>query len=145
MKHRKQSSASKPRRISPVFWLGLLAIVIEVAVVLRLNQSPLLEAPGLLDLSGPSARAGDVVGQSQVKRYTAAEAAAVIHQNYAAGVPGPGVGVTKITFQYRSKLPTNEIITVYGRAYLPDAPSEHLPVFAFAPGTTGIGDECAAS
>lgn len=36
-------------------------------------------------------------------------------------------------------------MTVYGRAYLPDTGAKDLPVFAFAPGTTGIGDQCAAS
>jgi len=80
-----------------------------------------------------------------VEHFTPAETAALIRHNYPAGVPGEGIGVTKITFHYRTQLPDGQMTTIYGRAYLPDNGQGNLPIFAFGPGTTGIGDECAAS
>jgi hypothetical protein len=92
--------------------------------------------------TGP--HAGQFLGQDSLEHFTAEQAAALIKHNYPTGVPKT-VGVTKIVFHYRSQLPTGEFVTVYGRAYLPDDPRKDLPTFAFAPGTTGIGDQCAPS
>jgi hypothetical protein len=93
----------------------------------------------------PPPKAGDVVGQDVIQPLTATQTAALARQDYGAATLPVSSGITKIIFHYRSQLPTGELITVYGRAYLPEAPKKGLPVFAFAPGTTGIGDECAAS
>ena len=50
------------------------------------------------------------------------------------------------TFSYTMLDTNGKTITVYGRVYLPaDGRSTNLPIFAFAPGTTGIDDQCAAS
>ena len=136
---------SKTKRLRPISWLGLLLIVVEVALVYRLNQAILPHDFGILDLAAPSAHAGDVIGRETIQYYSPADASKIIRRNYTAGIPGPAVAIEKITFRYRSQLPSGEMITIYARAYLPDNCSTGLPTFAFAPGTTGIGDQCAAS
>jgi hypothetical protein len=88
---------------------------------------------------------GSVLGVDSTQRFTLAETVALAKENYGAQAQIVTTPVTKISFHYRSELPSGEPITVYGRAYLPDSPLTNLPIFAFAPGTTGIGDRCAAS
>jgi hypothetical protein len=88
---------------------------------------------------------GDILGIDSVQTFTPVETAALARQNYGAATLPVTVGVTKYTFHYLSQLPTGQQITIYGRAYLPSDLNKNLPIFAFAPGTTGIGDECAAS
>jgi hypothetical protein len=107
--------------------------------------TPLPEAINKALPTPPPPKAGDLIAKDQTKAFTQAETIAAARQNYGAATPAIGTAVTKITFHYRSQLPTGELITVYGRAYLPESPAKNLSVFAFAPGTTGIGDECAPS
>jgi hypothetical protein len=104
----------------------------------KLNVSP-FETPA------PAASAGDLITVDKVEPYTAQAATVVARQNYGAAAPPVATGITKVTFQYRSKQLNGEWTTIYGRAYLPAEPASNLPIFAFAPGTTGIGDKCAAS
>jgi hypothetical protein len=103
--------------------------------------------PGVINsLPTPAApKAGDVIAKDETKAFTQAQTIAVARQNYGNAALPIATAVTKITFHYRSQLPSGELITVYGRAYLPESPAKNLPVFAFAPGTTGIGDICAPS
>lgn len=91
------------------------------------------------------ALAGDVVTVEAVQVYTPQEADALVRQNYGAGASPVTTSITKIIFRYKSQLPNDQDITIYGRAYLPGSPGKKLPIFAFAPGTTGIGDICAPS
>ena len=88
---------------------------------------------------------GDLLGVDSAQTFTVAQTEALAKENYGASTPPVTTGITKYIFHYRSELPNGRQITVYGRAYLPAVPKTNLPVFAFAPGTTGIGDECAAS
>lgn len=140
-----------PLRRKLFLWLGLVIVLVELAVAYRLSDNPSIDTFGSvtpLKSATPTPappKAGDVIAQDAVEVFTAPQTTALIRRNYPAGVPGPGTGLTKISFHYQSKLPSGELITVYGRAYLPDNPRSDLPIFAFAPGTTGIGDQCAAS
>lgn len=90
-------------------------------------------------------QAGELLGIESVQPIRLSDAAALVRANYGAASPPVHTAITKITFRYRSKLPGGPFITVFGRAYLPESPQVNLPVFAFAPGTTGIGDKCAPS
>ncbi|HSX01236.1 MAG TPA: lipase family protein [Candidatus Saccharimonas sp.] len=88
---------------------------------------------------------GRILGVDAVQPFTVAEAASIAHENYGGLTPPVATAVTKITFHYRSYDINGQALVVYGRAYLPAEPTGRLPIFAFAPGTTGIGDRCAAS
>jgi hypothetical protein len=87
---------------------------------------------------------GRLIGVDQTRQYNGVEAAALIRQNYGATPIPAETAITKIIFHYQSQDLNGEYITVYGRAYIP-ASDKPLPLFAFAPGTTGIGDKCAPS
>jgi hypothetical protein len=95
--------------------------------------------------ASPDPQPGDLLNVLSVQDFTVAQADALAKQNFGASALPVTTGVTKITFRYRSELPDGQFIPVYARAYLPQNASKNLPIFAFAPGTTGIGDTCAAS
>lgn len=120
--------------------VGLTFVMAAYYLSQRLHQTGFT-----LDNTASTARAGDLIAVDSVTSFTPSSAAALSHQNYGAATPPITTGVQKIIFHYRSRTTGGGWITVYGRAYLPDNPASQLPVFAFAPGTTGIGDQCAAS
>ena len=88
---------------------------------------------------------GGVLNIESIQSFSVAQAAAVARQNYGTATLPVTTGVTKITFRYRSIDADGTPLTIYGRGYVPTGAKGKLPIFAFAPGTTGIGDECAAS
>jgi len=147
MKLFKHNHKGKPRshRVRPVFGFILLLTVFEAGVIFWVSRTPPPAGSSVLTTPSSPARAGTVVRIDSVEHFNPTTTATLIRHNYPAGVPKEGIGITKITFRYRSELPTGQLITIYGRAYLPDNGQTNLPIFAFAPGTTGIGDECAAS
>ena len=133
-------------------WI-LIFFIIE-AVVVWASQQRLFDSKSAVATPTPTPTAsptpsgsfsGQLLGQVSAEYFNKDETAAIIKANYPTGVPKGGVGVTKIVFKYRSQLPEGQFVTIHGRAYLPDDPRKDLPTFAFAPGTTGIGDQCAAS
>ena len=79
-----------------------------------------------------------------VANYPASTVSTLAAQDYGKTVPPSAHGVTQILFTYYSRDTQNQPIVVYGRAYIPQI-STAAPILAMAPGTTGIGDECAAS
>jgi hypothetical protein len=121
------------------YWLGL-----------RSPASPSLPTvaakPPASHAATPAApKAGDILGIDSVESLSPQATAALARENYGTSTLPVTTGITKITFHYVSQIPSGEQITIYGRAYLPDTLTKNLPIFAFAPGTTGIGDECAPS
>ncbi len=87
---------------------------------------------------------GQLLGVDSRQFFSQTQTQEVAHENYGAATLPASFGVTKITFHYRSSDLDGSLITVYGRAYVPTGKGTY-PVFAFAPGTTGIGDQCAPS
>jgi hypothetical protein len=87
---------------------------------------------------------GQVVAIDSTITIPAAQATDIAKQANGKYAVPVDVAVTKVIFHYRSQVESGEQVTVYGRAYIPTGNTK-LPVFAFAPGTTGIGDQCAAS
>lgn len=128
----------------PAVWLaaGIVLIGGAYALVQRSHRPGGLPS---LDYTAESARPGDLIAIDSVDRLSPEEAAATARANYGAATPAITTGVQKVIFHYRSRTVSGSWITVYGRAYLPDDPANNLPVYGFAPGTTGIGDQCAAS
>lgn len=133
------------RRGRRLAWLfGILGAMVLYWFVF-LGGPSTLYAPGFTPTLGPQARPGDVMSIDSVKTYNAAETTALIRENYGNAAPPATTSITKVTFRYRSELPGGQFIGVYGRAYIPAKPLGKLPIFGFAPGTTGIGDKCAPS
>lgn len=99
----------------------------------------------IIDHTVETAKPGDVIDVESVKSYTPTSTQQLVHENFGQATPAVTTSINKITFRYRSRTSGGVWLTVYGRAYLPDNPSGNLSIFGFAPGTTGIGDQCAAS
>jgi hypothetical protein len=128
-------------------WLGILGIAASAVIywMFFTGGPAALYAPGYTPAYAPSARPGDVMGIDKVENFSPSQTADLIKQNYGPTAEHPNVGLTKVTFHYRSELPGGKFITNYARAYLPTGATGKLPIFGFAPGTTGIGDECSPS
>jgi hypothetical protein len=140
-------------RRTPVWPLIALAFVFGIALVagywtrqsgrqVTLSTSP---SPKPIQSESPSDGAGSILGIDDVTHFTATEAEAISRQNYGSIAPVITTSLTKVTFHYRSFDTDKTPLIIYGRAYLPDTGEQKLPIFAFAPGTTGIGDQCAGS
>ncbi|HVQ44483.1 MAG TPA: lipase family protein [Candidatus Saccharimonadia bacterium] len=146
--HPKAKKGSAPRyRVRPAVILVLVLTLFEAVVVLWNNHVPAPDFTGATPAIPTQSRPapGNVVAVDSVEQFDSAKTTVVIHHNFPAGVPNEASPVTKVTFQYQSQLPGGEFVTEYGRAYLPTGDSSNLPTLAFAPGTTGIGDQCAPS
>lgn len=91
------------------------------------------------------ASSGKVVEQGEVVSYTAEQTLQLIRQtnkSYA----GPATPVKTQVFRYTMHDTNGQTVQVYARVFLPaTSTTASLPIFAFAPGTTGIDDRCAAS
>jgi acetyl esterase/lipase len=107
-----------------------------------LTASTIPSFPGLD--TGSRLEGGKIIRVESTEHFTAAQVHELSRQNFGPAAPTPQVGVTKAVIAYSSYGKDDRPITVYGRMYLPDG-SAKLPAMAFAPGTTGIGDQCAAS
>ncbi len=94
----------------------------------------------------PSANpsSGTVIEQGEVVNYSSEQTAALIRQANP-GYSGPAPALKLQAFRYTMKDPNGAEVKVYARAFISTASKEKRPVFAFAPGTTGIDDQCAAS
>lgn len=123
-----------------------LVIVYEAVQVLR----PAPKEPSVTSVAPKTkkppvmADAGKILAQAPAITFTPEEVEAQSRQNYAAYTPKPAYAVTKTEIQYRSYDQDGTPITVYARVFQPVGKAA-APIFGFAPGTTGIGDECAPS
>lgn len=91
------------------------------------------------------ASTGKVVEQGEVVSYTAEQTLQLIRQTNK-GYTGPATPVKTQTFRYTMNDTNGQTVQVYARVFIPSTgATNNLPVFAFAPGTTGIDDQCAAS
>lgn len=88
---------------------------------------------------------GKIVTTETVQTLTSAQTLALIKQTDP-GYQGTPAPIQMQTFSYTMSDTQGKTATVFGRVFLPaDSHSSNLPIFAFAPGTTGIDDQCAAS
>ncbi|MFO0955657.1 MAG: alpha/beta fold hydrolase [Candidatus Saccharibacteria bacterium] len=93
-----------------------------------------------------NATTGKVVEQGAVTSYTPEQVKAIIKETNPT-YTGPTPALKTQTFRYTMNDTSGKTVNVYARAYVQsDLPtSGQTPIFAFAPGTTGIDDQCAAS
>ncbi len=141
------SSASKKLRRTRRRLIVLTVLVVcamaalEVALVFQ-SQPP---EPGAKPSPTPSqADAGQILSRDSSAVLAPAQVEAVSHESYGAFTPKPLYGVRRTLVQYRSYDENRTPITIYARVYQPVGKTG-APIFAFAPGTVGIGDQCAPS
>jgi pimeloyl-ACP methyl ester carboxylesterase len=89
---------------------------------------------------------GKVISQEVIRNYSTEEVNALAKQNYGAEALPAKNPITKRLIKYTSVDTRGQQIEVYARIYLPrTVTSGKIPLISFAPGTTGVGDACAAS
>lgn len=95
--------------------------------------------------NNPATTTGKIVDQSPVQDYSPEQTRELIRQvnpNYQGTPPA----LKSQLFRYSMEDSNGTLTNVYARVYMPVVTKgSELPIFAFAPGTTGIDDQCAAS
>jgi predicted esterase len=139
----------QPRR--PHRWLILLFVALALGLAWLLlsgsqvvqRQSTVTQNKSLNKQAASST--GKVVEQGEVVSYTSEQTLQLIRQTNKT-YTGPATPVKTQTFRYTMNDTNGQTVQVYARVFIPaTGATNNLPVFAFAPGTTGIDDQCAAS
>lgn len=130
------------------YTLRFLALFLLVFLIwLALYKQP--DGSGFFDRAiGPrreSPSTGLIVSASEPTAFSLDQTNGLIRQTQGAGAAPAKYAVTKRLIAYTSQDTAERRLTIGGRIYLPSGATGNLPVLAFAPGTTGIGDQCAAS
>ena len=141
----------KPRSRKAHRWLVYVLIILALGITWLLlsgtqvvqRQSTATQNKSLNKKT--EASTGKVVEQGEVVSYTSEQTLQLIRQTNK-GYTGPATAVKTQTFRYTMTDTNGQTVQVYARVFVPSTgATEGLPVFAFAPGTTGIDDQCAAS
>ena len=134
------------KSLKPVFLMALA--VVGTILIVRYNLRPedakiVIQSNGLPQ-SKTSNRSGDIISQSRTSVFTPEEVRSVSRQNYGGYTPTPLNSVKKTTVEYYSSDLDGKPIKIYARIYQPIGKTK-VPIFGFATGTVGIGDQCAPS
>lgn len=125
------------------FVLTVIWLVVDrtPSVVRRMSS----ETQNLKGRTTETTSTGKILKTEPVQTLTSAQTLALIKQTNP-GYQGNPVPIQMQTFSYTMSDTNGTTTPIYGRVYMPvDTHSASLPVFAFAPGTTGMDDQCAAS
>lgn len=140
-----QSVKNKAQRRRKRLMTGLVLLVGLAAIGYWLSQrdsaSSLLQVP---QLTKPEPKGGKIVRIESTQVIPAASVKALSAQNFGPAAPEPKGDIVKAVIVYTSELPDGTVVNQYARAYVPQSGTK-LPALSFAPGTTGIGDQCAGS
>lgn len=146
----ERSKATQSGRSRRLFGI-LFVIAILGGLVWWWQTKPLLITRTKVDsettnnLIGPQASTGKITEQGVVQEYTPTQALELIRQTNP-GYQGTPPALKSQTFRYTMTDTNGLSAQIYARVYVPVLTrGAELPVFAFAPGTTGIDDQCAAS
>lgn len=123
--------------VGVLVWLG-------IAKLLGGSQGGLIPRFGTEDEGPPT---GVVRTLSEPQTFSLEQATAIIKQTNDIKVAAPKYPVARRNFTYTSKDTEDMVFPVGARLYLPEGlgSGQKVPTLIFAPGTTGIGDQCAAS
>jgi pimeloyl-ACP methyl ester carboxylesterase len=130
--------------------LGYFLTLVAIGLVwLLLNGSQVVNRQTTdtrnTNLQKTSATSGKVVEQGEVISYTSEQTLSLIRQTDKS-YTGAVEAVQTQLFRYTVNDPNGSTVQVYARVYLPSTKkTAKFPIFAFAPGTTGIDDSCASS
>lgn len=143
----------KQRLISRALWaiLFIEAIGIAVLVLYFYVFLPRPKQPADVQVTkqevikkAPEVKTGKIVTEETARTFSVPEVQRIILQTNKRFDDPVKYEVTRQTYAFTTSDGRSDTIPVYARAYLPAGVSKK-PIFAFAPGTTGIADICAAS
>lgn len=140
------------RLISRVLWiiLALEAIAISVLVLYFYVFLPRPKPPADVQVTkqeikkAPEVKTGKILSEEAPRTYSIPEVQRIILQTNKRFDGAVKTEVTKQVFAYTTSDGNSDSVQVFAQAYIP-AGVNKKPVFAFAPGTTGIADSCAVS
>jgi hypothetical protein len=146
------SKERKQRRISQALWVILAVEVVLVGllvfyfyVILPKPKKPVDAQVVKKEIKkAPEIKTGKILKEEPAKKFTPQEVQGLIGQTNKKFDSPIGAEVTKQVFSFNSSDGKVDNVPIYARAYVPSG-TDKKPVFAFAPGTTGIADSCAAS
>jgi hypothetical protein len=138
----------KRRRVSLRVWL-MLTLLVGVGAFAAGRFVPLgktavhpIVTPGLPAASEVGGRVLDA-GLSQPLNLQQIESQ--VRWRYGKDTPAPKFPVTFRLVRYTSTDSNGKQVNEYARVYVPQGATTKLPMLAFSPGTTGLGDACASS
>ncbi len=155
MKHNKRPISAKERkqrRVTQALWFVLLIEVIFVSmlvfyfyVILPKPKKPVDTQVVKKEIKkAPAIKTGKILKEEAAKKYSAEEARSIIGQTNKKFDDPVSVEITRQVFSFNTSDGKVDNVPVFARVYVPSGANKK-PVFAFAPGTTGMADSCAAS
>lgn len=151
-KHRKPITKYdlRQRLISRSLWTILIVEVIFVSTLLvyfyvilpRPKPAPASAVTKIQQKK--EIKTGKIISEESAKVFSASEVQRIISQTNKRFDSPVNVEVTKQTFVFTTSDGTKDDVPVYARVYLPSG-NNRKPIFAFAPGTSGVADSCSAS
>jgi|GEM_PF-703996 len=135
----------------------LIIIILEILVLLAITgwlrwrqyqsekASVVITASSLVENTKPAEiETGKILEIQTPELFSSSQTLALIKQTNKAFDQAVNSAISKQTFRFTTSDGSANDVGVYARVYLP-AGNQKLPVLAFATGTTGLGDSCAAS
>lgn len=140
--------ARRPR--DRLLWLTLAVVLVLAGWVIYTNSRAVRRVTAQVLPSIPGVphkpSGGKIVSAEVVRTYSVQEVTALERQNYGNDSLPVHNPVTELLIKYTSLDTDGSEIQEYTRAYIPRLTTDaKIPMLALAPGTTGIGDACAAS
>lgn len=142
----------RQQKISRILWiilalevLGIIVLVLYFYIFMPRPKQPIdVKVTAQEVKKAPEVKTGKIITEEAARTYSIAEVQQVVLQTNKRFDSPVNNEVTRQTYAFTSSDGKNDNVPVYARIYLP-AGVDKKPIFAFAPGTTGIADQCAAS
>lgn len=123
----------------------MVLAIIGTILIARYNLRPLNQtAENSFTTNVTTVHNGTIITKSNTTTFVADQVKSISKQNYGALTPDPKNGVEKTVVEYISTDLDGKPIKIHARIYQPIGKTQ-VPIFAFATGTVGIGDQCAPS
>lgn len=143
----------KQRLISRTLWViliveavGIAALVLYFYVFLPRPKQPSEVQVTKQEVvkKAPEVKTGKILTEEQPRSFSIPEVQRIVLQTNKRFDGVIKNEVTRQTYAFTTSDGKSDAVQVYARAYLPSGVNKK-PIFAFAPGTTGIADSCASS
>jgi len=158
MAAKSKQQAKKPTPVKKSrHWLGRRPLLLVAALVLvtlaaywvgrmDANSSVAINPPATpTPVATPEPVGGRLVDAGTPQTLSLTQISADVRWRYGAAAPTPHYTVVYRVIRYTSQDVSGNKITEYARVYIPQNTGQTPAVLDFAPGTTGVGDQCASS
>lgn len=142
----------RQRLISRILWIvlaielvGIAGLVLYFYVLLPRPKQPVDTKVITQEIKkAPDVKTGKIVTEKESRTFNIAEVQRIVQQTNKRFDGTIDREITRQTYVFTSSDGKYDDVPVHARVYLPSGANKK-PIYAFAPGTTGIADQCAAS